>query len=717
MKTLTRQQADQFSADQLEEVITELDEAWNESQDERDCVCPITGCQVTNTIYDVLRLNLKTLRANSAIFTTPSAAGKDSGAKKMKHDPPMTSIAKANGTQREKEERLVKFLQDCLLGLNLTAAQVKAVDGTDDAIFTSSIKHDGIACSLDYVKGDLKQAGLRPQDGVTGEIITENVKYVKGIPQKLPLPITCTIRGELECPKDVFQKLQTKVFSGSGKAYSNPRTHTLGGIRQFKDPKKTADYELSFMGYAILNLDNPPFTTEIGRAKWSNKVLKVPFVQTRPFKFSDLAEIEKNNTDGKFPWEIDGVVISVNNLESQEQLGRYGNSVAADPKGKLAWKFAEEEKQATISGLRWQTGRTGRATPVAEFPGILIDGTTVSNATAFNAGQVIDWGLGIGAVIGIYKSGKIIPYISKIIKKSPRPMIIDKCPSCGTTLIKRQSAGTLDLICPNKATCPAQNVLAFTHYLFTTGSKGVGESMIESLVSGGFIKTFADLYTLVEDNIEKAGWRERQAVLAIARINMISAPEKIKDNDKLREKTEKAQQKKKVFPLPTLIAAFGIPGAGAGTGDGLTDHFNGDFAAIRKATKDQFLQVPNIGDKTADSLVEWFKSNEKQLDALLEFVEPEKPKTGKLSGFTFVFTGAPPNGKEYWKDLVKDQGGKVGSSVSSKTDYVVIGTDAGQKADIAKDLWKKAGEPTKIEQGKPVLIEDIEDLEKLLGMR
>lgn len=698
-------------AEKLEEIISTLDTLFEEGE---PCVCPISiqindaslsrneikkGEIVSDNEYDVLRKELSVLNPNSEVLKYVTASRNISVRKIMKHSVPMCSIEKANGSLTERTKILTDWLHKCCLELGYTQDQMKNA-------FSQSIKRDGVAISIDYKNGKLHQAGLRPRDGINGEDVTENAKYVNGIPEQLPLPLTLTIRGELECKISTFEKIVADFENGDNSARlsgvpANPRNYTAGSIRQFDDPTTTRDRQLSFTAYGIENLENPPYTTEIDRAKWCNVVLKVPYVQTRAFDFKDLAEIEKNVD--KLDYEIDGVVLSVNILEDQEQLGRHGDRPDGNPNGKLAWKFAEQEAHPTIKAIIWQTGRTGKITPVAQFDFVKLAGTKVSQCTLHNVGIVTNNALGTGAEIVVIKSGKIIPKMVGVTKKAnivKTPVI---CPSCGEKLELVENGDVAELFCNNK-NCPAQNIGRLTHYLERIGVKGIGESKMEELISSGLVKNIADFYRLnYKDIMAKTGLKERSSVLICAQVWMLKNPEKIKDNAKLLVQMSKI--KKVVIPIEKFISALGMDGAGKGVARSLVSEFNGDFDAIRKADADRLIKIDGFGPSISTSVFQFFKESEKEIDDILNYVELELPKQGKLSGKSFCFTGSVPLGKEHYYAIIEEMGGKILSSVSKKTNFCVVGQDPGAKKDKAEQL---------VAAGEPLVILDIDELKELL---
>lgn len=709
-------------ADDLERIIAHLDSLYELGD---DCIHPDSGILITDGEYDAMRRELETLRSNSKIFLTPTASSVVA-VKKVKHDPPMTSISKASHEDKDiQEAQLFKWMNDCISAFpsklydHWFDLAGKTIDGEDHkerkyngnivsypaGTFYQSYKLDGVACALYYEKGELVAAGLRPRNGIDGEDVTEQIKYVSGVPQKLNLPITCTIRGEIICKLSDFDKVQKELTASGEKLRANPRNHAAGGIRQFKDATKVKDARLSFIGYTIEGLDKPPYSTEQERAKWCNKEVGVPFIQIREFNFYDLAKLEKNvpNLD----YEVDGIVIGYNNLEDQEQLGRHGDNRTGNPKGKIAWKFAEERAFPVIKYVEWKTGRTGAVKPVANFDAVSLAGTQVSRATLHNLGFIYRNKIGVGTQIVVLKAGKIIPKVvgvSQHAKNYNNVSEVDcpsNCPSCNSKLNIRFSGveDTYELMCISKQ-CPAQNINGLCHYLDTFGVLGLGESKVTSLVEGGAVQTPADFYKLDIKTVVDCGLSERQALLIIAGIHMIGSPDKY-DDDGLKKEISKAVKIKKNIPLWRLFASFGIEAAGKSAGKALVEHF-GSFDKIRCATEEELESVNDVGSKTAKVVFEYLKNNSNLIDELLKFVEPELPKLGPLSGKSFVFTGGFSEGKKHWESLVESQGGKISSSVSKTTSYVVEGTDAGSKADKAKTL------------GIPLI--SVDALKKILGV-
>lgn len=665
-------------------------------EDGDECIHPDSNVVVTNDEYDEILKICQQEDPDAKIFdaATPANTTASRHAGKVTHDPPMTSISKANGETKEKDLR--KWLVACL-GDNWESKRSKLV---------KAMKRDGVAVAIYYKKGKLVSAGLRPRGSPEGEDVTENIKYVEGVPTKLPEPITISIRGELECQISTFEALNKRFAAAGEKTYANPRNYTTGSIRQFKNPKKTADRKLNFVAYAMEWQDsgNPPYETEYERALYCAKTLKIPHVRIERLKHSSFKEVleQMKELEALVPhldYEVDGAVLSVSNLEDAEQLGRHGDRDTGNPKFKIAWKFTEQVGEAIVKEIDWPVGRTGALTPRAHFDGIPLAGTTVSKATCHNLGEILRKGVRVGSKIKVIKSGKIIPYIIDVISGKGKVNYPKKCPSCDYPLEVIEGTGdNKELVCTYML-CEAQAVRSLTYFLATLGVKGLGESTVEKLYDRGVVKTPADFYELTVKKVVSSGLSKRQALLVLANIHLIPHPEKEKDDSKLVRKIERVSAKKLTLPLAKLIGAFAISSVGVSTGDDLVSHFS-TLDNIRAASVGDLQSVSNIGETTAERIHDYLKTNSDLIDNLLEHLEPEGAKTGKLSNKSFVFTGGLPGGKEEWKEKVKNLGGKVSGSVSQNTSYVVVGDNPGSKHQKAIDLGIK--------------ILDVDELEKLL---
>jgi DNA ligase (NAD+) len=656
--------------DALEKLVIHLATLYDLDQ---PCV-DFEGEFVEDSDYDKMVRVLEKEKPTSSAFaagTTSPSTHQPTG-NLVVHNPPMTSISKADGTLDEKKDIYENWLRACETSLGRKPAIVQ------------SYKHDGVACSIVYKNGILHEAGLRPRNGINGINVTDNIKYVKGVPTNLPLPLNLTIRGELECLHDDFVVVQQALKDAGEDLRANPRNHTAGAINQQKDPSKTADGRISFMGYGIVRFDEADqyYKTHLEMAKWVNKTLGIPFVRTMPHNFDDLAKMEGNIKS--LPYEVDGVILKINDIEDYEQLGHHGDDPVGKPRGALAWKFEEERAEAVVDHVEWNTSRTGRVTPVAVFEtAVLLAGTMVSRATCSNIGWLSRMKIGKGTVVKVYKAGKIIPKIESVV--SGQVSQVDHpshCIACGCPLtVQAGNDGNEDLMC-KYLDCSARHVEGIAHYLKTVEAKGLGASKIEEILKTGKVKNLACIYEINVKDLVDIGFSLREALLAVATIHYIKPT---KEDKQLALSIDAAKHRKKSIPLWQFFAGLGIPGAGKTVGKALSDKF-GSMEKILDLTYDDLVGMDGIGDTTANSIVTYFHSHRHIVEKLLTFVEPEGPKTGKLSGITFCLTGGFPEGKSAIEKMITDQGGKCASSVSKKVAYVVVGSDAGSKAQKADDL-------------------------------
>ena len=683
---------------ELESVIESLDTLFEAGD---DCIHPLTGKVVSDSEYDIIRQKLYDLNPRSYIFNDVTASKLVTHNKKVTHNPPMVSISKAIGTLDERTDLLKDF-----------AGKVQNELGTQESeekILVQAYKRDGVAVSLVYKKGKLVAAGLRPRNGTEGEDVTENIKHVEGVQTELwehdregkrtkRLEVDCVIRGEIECKKSVFRRV---VEDWNDPKYDlasvpkNPRNYAAGSIRQFSNPEITKARKLNFTGYSILNWSDAantpvPFKTEIERAKYSNAVLRVPFVQVRLFRWQDLQTLE--DLSPQMDYEVDGIVISVNNLEDAEQMGTHGNTPTGNPKAKIAWKFTEQSAVVDVDEIIWTPGRSGKLTPVLRFrTPVVLDGTTVSQCTGHSLGfldgsstaslgELPKW-----SDVRIIKSGKIIPKVVEIVRKGFGKLDIPKvCPSCGGDLEIVQGEDGRNLVC-NAEFCGCRATARLVHFLSTIGVKGISDAIVTRLLNEELVKYPNDFYDLTISKLEAIGYSKRQSLLIIARLYLHTDPAHQTD-EQLDDFIAKAYTKKLSVSAWQLFASLGIPSAGKTAGQALVAHF-GNFDAIYKSTLEQLEAVEGLGTKTATIIYNFFGDYEEVIDSLLKVIEPKGKIVGKLSGQTFVFTGGfEEGGKSTWEQKVLALGGVISGSVGKNTNFVVVGTDAGTKSQKADDL-------------------------------
>jgi DNA ligase (NAD+) len=699
----------------LVRIIKHLDTLYELGE---DCIHPDTGENVSDTEYDMLKDEARQLDPQNALFTKPTAS-KVIATNIVQHDPPMVSIEKANHEDWwRKAEILFKWLRDRLSQAPKSVWDEDQIaityDVTDEAgkqhkdslsvpshFFVQMYKLDGLAVALYYEKGKLVRAGLRSREGTHGEDVTEQVKYVQGVPTQLPEPVTLSIRGEIICKKSDFAAAQANRVASGEEPFANARACAVGGMRQLKDPSKTKDHLLSFLGYGIENHDNPPYETELARAKWCNQVLRVPFVRTSHFSFGMLKEMEDKVP--QLDYRVDGAVVSVNHLEFSEQLGRHGDKATGNPRGKIAWKFEEEVATPVVKGWEVNTGRTGHVVPVIFFEPVQLADTNVSRATMHNWGRMFNWRVDIGTTVKVLKSGNIIPKVIGVVTGQKAPQQPTQCPSCNGPLVlehtpaKKDQEDVYGLFCYNPD-CPAQLLNNLTFFLEKIGAKGLGDAKVGQLIEAQKVQHRSDFFTITQKDCVEAGMGKRQAQLALATIHLVPNADKYEEDD-LQPILVTAAKNKKIVPFWKLFQALGVPSAGEAAGKALIDQFK-TFDAIRAASVEELSATEGVGTKTAEVIYEFLTRMKMEIDRLLSHIELELPKTGKLTGMIICLSGSFDEGKDALKSQVENLGGKVVGNVSKKCNFLVAGPGSEGKSTKAKEL------------GIPIL--DVDGLKKML---
>lgn len=589
-------------------------------------------------------------------------------------------------TQRVGGEALEKFTKVShgvpMLSLNDVFApeEVQAwVDrnaklGAGGATYFAELKVDGLALSLRYEHGLLVRAATRG-DGQIGEDVTENAKTIEAIPLRLrktkrSLPDILEIRGEAYMPKQVFDALNVQAAKRGEPLFANPRNAAAGAIRQL-DPKITATRKLAFLAYDLV--------TDIGvdTHETVHQVLSELGFQSgrhnRPC--TTLAEVERYHADieklrSKLPFWIDGNVISINTLATFKRLGVVGKT----PRGAIAYKYPAEQATTVVEDIQVQVGRTGALTPVAHLRPVLVAGSTVSRATLHNLDEIRRLDVRIGDTVILEKAGDVIPDVVQVLPKfrSGKEKIFHMplhCPACNSRV--RHPEGEVAYYCTNKQ-CFAQRMEELQHFVAKNALDidGLGPKILEQLWHADLIRNPADLFTLTEKDLAPL---ERFAEKSAANL------------------VQSIQAKRKGIELWRFINALGIRHVGEQTSHDLAEAF-GTIAKLRAASLSTLLAVRDVGETVAESIVTYFADPalRKVLDALLEHIQvkTEKPrKVGSLSGKRIVVTGSLTQySRDEAKAAIRNAGGEWVSSVSAKTDYVVVGTDPGSKAAKAKQL-------------------------------
>jgi DNA ligase (NAD+) len=556
--------------------------------------------------------------------------------------------------------------------------RAREVSGRDEIQYVAEHKFDGLSISLQYENGELARAVTRG-DGRTGEDVTLNVKTIRSVPlrldpaalKKAKLPPTFEVRGEIMMPRRSFEELNRRQELAGGKIFANPRNAAAGAVRML-DPSITASRRLEFFAYYLTVDGKAPFP----KHSQSLEALKLArFRSSSDWKLCQgidavIAYCESwDEPRMKLAYEIDGVVVKVNSTAIQNELGFTSKA----PRWAIAYKYPARQETTVVNDIRVQVGRTGALTPVAFLEPVQVGGVTVSRSTLHNMDEVERLGLQIGDTVLIERAGEVIPHVLKVVKegKDRRPFEMPtKCPECGSGIHKVDDR--VAYRCVNAA-CPAKRKESLLHFAarHAMDVDGLGDKIVDQLVDKGLVKDFADLYALKLDdlaNLERMAEKSAQNLL-----DGIAASKK--------------------QPLARLIYALGIPFVGERTAQLLADHFSTlqEFAA---ASEEQLTEVGEVGPKVAAAIAEFFSeaANRQLIKKLAKAgINPTAAKravkSDKFAGKTFVFTGTLSNrSREAAGELVQQHGGKISSSVSKKTDYVVAGSDAGSKLEKAREL-------------------------------
>ena len=541
--------------------------------------------------------------------------------------------------------------------------------------YVCELKIDGLSVSLRYVKGKLVSAATRG-DGMVGEDITNNVKTIKTIPLKINKPIDIEVRGEIYMSKKVFNDINKNREENGLPLFQNPRNAAAGSIRQL-DSKITASRKLDSFIYHLPN----PLDYNINT---HNEALE--FMNSLGFKINPNNRLVDNIDEGvefinyqtknrnSLSYEIDGIVIKVNSILEQKNLGY----TAKYPKWATAYKFPATEVLTKLTDIIFTVGRTGQITPNAILEPVLVQGSTIRKATLHNENYVIEKDIKIGDVVSIIKAGDVIPAVLGPIKerRTGNEMdfkMITKCPICNSFLVKKENEA--DYFCPNDK-CPARNIEKLSHFVSRNAMNidGLGEKIIEDLYNLKYIRTISDIYDLAKYKksiMELEGYGEKSVT------NMLLAIEESKNNS-----------------LERLLFGLGIRQVGEKTAKILAKKYK-TMDNLINSTKEDLSNIRDIGDIIADSIIDYFKdeSNIKLINELKELGlnmtylgQNESNNNPNIYGRTFVITGTLSKGRDEIKNIIESLGGNVTSSVSKKTDVVIVGTDPGSKYDKAIEL-------------------------------
>ena len=533
--------------------------------------------------------------------------------------------------------------------------------------YTCELKYDGASISITYENGKLKRAVTRG-DGIQGDDVTNNIKTIKSIPLKLAgnFPEKFDVRGEIILPFAGFEKMNQELIEIGETPYSNPR-NTASGSLKLQDSAEVAKRPLDCLLYFLIG-NKLPFSSQIEGLEtarsWGFKVPKEAKLARnldQVFQFIDFWDEHRH----KLPYETDGVVVKVNDFHLQEELG----FTAKSPRWAIAYKFKSEQVATVLNSISYQVGRTGAITPVANLEPVQLAGTIVKRASLHNSDQIEKLDIRVGDTVFVEKGGEIIPKIIAVdLSKRPQNTLptnyITHCPECHSELIRTE--GEANHYCPNFYGCPPQIIGRIQHFISRKAMdiEGLGGETVALLFNNGLVKNYADLYELTIDQI-----------LPLERMAQKSAENLI--NGVLNSKNVSFER---------VLYALGIRYVGETVAKKLAKHYK-NIDSLSEATLLDLVLVDEIGDKIAQSVIEFFDNQEnqkiirllKEYGVQLELIEKVNPNaTNKLEGKTFVVSGVFSTfSRDDLKKAIEENGGKVGSSISPKTDFVVAGDNMG----------------------------------------
>ncbi len=541
--------------------------------------------------------------------------------------------------------------------------------------YMCELKIDGLSVSLLYEKGMLVRAATRG-DGTTGEDITHNAKTIKVIPLKLKEPVDIEVRGEIFMNKKTLEELNKKRKEKGEPLLQNCRNAAAGSIRQL-DSKIAAERKLDNFIYHLPN----PLDYGLNTHSEAIDYMKQLGFKTNPNNrlvksIDEVLEFirEKGKLRPSLPYDIDGVVIKVNDIREQQRLGY----TAKYPKWATAYKFPAEEVLTKLQDIIFTVGRTGQITPNAVLDPVIVAGSTISRATLHNEDYVKEKDLKIGDIVSIRKAGDVIPEVveRKIERRTGKEkdfVMITECPMCHTKLVKKE--GQVDYYCPNNK-CPARHIEGLIHFVSRDAMNidGLGDRIMEDFYNFGFIGNIADIYSLKDhekDLIRLEGFGDKSVS------NLLEAIEHSKENS-----------------LERLIFALGIPHVGAKTAKVLAAHFE-TMDAFENASLEELVSIPDVGEIIAKSIISYFEDSHnkgiveelKDLGLNMKYLGQKVEENETFTGKTFVLTGSLEIfTREEAKEKIESLGGKTVDSVSKKTSVVIVGANPGSKYTKAQEL-------------------------------
>lgn len=543
--------------------------------------------------------------------------------------------------------------------------KIQKVLGNVSLQYTCELKYDGASISITYQDGKLLKAVTRG-DGFQGDDVTNNIKTIRSIPLQLQgnYPPKFDIRGEIILPLEGFEKMNQELIEIGEQPYSNPR-NTASGSLKLQDSAEVAKRPLDCLLYFITG-NNLPFQTQYSGLEaarnWGFKVpsqSKLAANLDEVFEFINYWDVHRHD----LPYETDGVVIKVDDFNLQNELGY----TAKSPRWAIAYKFKSEQVTTILNSISYQVGRTGAITPVANLEPVQLAGTIVKRASLHNADQIEKLDIRVGDTVFVEKGGEIIPKIIGVSQRGNQAVptnYINHCPECNSELTRKE--GEAQHYCPNYYGCPPQIIGRIQHYISRKAMdiEGLGGETVALLYENGLVKDYSDLYELTVDQ-----------VIPLERMAQKSAENLVNGIEKSKE-----------VPFERVLFALGIRYVGETVAKKLAKHYK-SITALSQASLMDLILVDEIGDRIAQSVIEFFENQDnikiiqrlQSFGVQFEIIEKFNPDaTDKLVGKTFVVSGVfELFSRDDLKKSIEDNGGKVGSSISAKTDYVVAGDNMG----------------------------------------
>ena len=624
--------------------------------------------EISDIKFDQMMKQLQQLESAHPEFVTPDSPSRRVGGAPRKgvetrqHSPAMMSLDNTYST-----EDLEEFDR-----------RVRELSGRERIDYVAEQKFDGLSISLVYEAGALVR-GVTRGDGTTGEDVTPNVRTIRSIPlrvdtaelKKLRLPVNFAVRGEIIMPLRGFEELNQMQDEQGGKRFANPRSAAAGSVRML-DSEITRARRLDFFAYLLLAGGRVPTRLH---SESLESLRQLHFRISPDWRLChSLEEVKKfiASREGKrekLPYEIDGMVIKVNEIGVQQELGFTSKA----PRWAVAYKYPARQETTVVNDVRFQVGRTGTLTPVAVLEPVQVGGVIVARSTLHNMDEIERLGLRIGDTVIVERAGDVIPHVMKVVKQgNPRREIVipERCPQCGSKIHKDPEE--VAYRCVN-ASCPAKRRESLLHFAgrHAMNIDGLGEKIVDQLIDKRLVKDFADLYELKLEDVaalDRMGEKSAQ--------NLLDEIKASKNNS-----------------LARLIYALGMRFVGERTGQLLADHF-ASLLKLAKAKEQELVEVSEVGPKVAQSIADFFSEPANQ--KLVKRLEDEglkmtgnrqAPEDTRFAGMSFVFTGAlARRSRDEAGAEVMRHGGKVSSSVSKVTSFVVVGADPGSKHDKARSL-------------------------------